>query len=813
MTIYSDNLEPFHRPHHLTSPVGMGPRGLKGEKGDKGDKGDKGEKGNKGDTGSPAGWGVVAANINSGVGTPSVEVMASGPNEAKNLNFFFRNLKGNKGDKGDTGEQGPQGIQGEKGDRGDAFTFEDFTTEQLDDLRSDMTSVYYRKDEATYTTTANFTNAIVIPFSDYRDTDMLFVDIEGLALTEGEDYTIVTSPNNGNHVCMFTTNHGIGHAGTDVHFKRLTALAIDPSDFDDLSDDMFADAVNEWLTAHPEATTTVQDNSITDAKLVQTGGVLSEVIDIRTGYDGTTYASAGNAVRGQVTDVKSAIEQTSQFLAPSDHVTGKYVNETGEVTSNNFEYFVYEIPSYCSQIKFATNIYGPGRIVLSTVSDPDDFLTNPYVTYPAASYESPTDYSNTVNCDGYKYIFVPHYIGDAKSVSVNAFLSNRLDVEGQNISTLKSNQPGLMTGNDVEITQGKYVNYENGNIGTIAEAGATDAIPVISGAPYVLTLASSIRTDSRGIAFYKDGGFITGSGIRYISGTTVYSFTVPDDANQIRLTVMLRDEANKYFSLQAVKNLTNLTTFINKAIEYKITETVENVFSFNTVGIVGDSLASGCSNYKDDQDVWHALDRKAFAWGKFLEKRQGCSVTLFSQGGMDTRTWFSNANGYAKAINNPCECYFIGLGVNDFASLKAAYLGTIADVHIGSEDNNEDTFYGNYSKIIAKLTEIQPRCKIFCLTMPGNQGSSQTKLDYDTAIRTVTALYDNAYLLDLTNDPFFVSSPLTDTWYGAHYLSTGYSLIADHMLEVTNKYMLAHLDDFADIQWITNNWPNVDIVT
>lgn len=32
--------------------------------------------------------------------------------------------------------------------------------------------------------------------------------------------------------------------------------------------------VNTWLNAHPEATTTVQDGSITDAKLVQTGGIL-----------------------------------------------------------------------------------------------------------------------------------------------------------------------------------------------------------------------------------------------------------------------------------------------------------------------------------------------------------------------------------------------------------------------------------------------------------------------------------------------------------------------------------------------------------
>jgi len=38
-----------------------------------------------------------------------------------------------------------------------------------------------------------------------------------------------------------------------------------------------AEAVAAWLDEHPEATTTVQDGSITDQKLVQTGGVLSRV--------------------------------------------------------------------------------------------------------------------------------------------------------------------------------------------------------------------------------------------------------------------------------------------------------------------------------------------------------------------------------------------------------------------------------------------------------------------------------------------------------------------------------------------------------
>ena len=43
--------------------------------------------------------------------------------------------KGEKGDKGETGEKGDTGPQGETGAKGDAFTFGDFTPEQLESLR------------------------------------------------------------------------------------------------------------------------------------------------------------------------------------------------------------------------------------------------------------------------------------------------------------------------------------------------------------------------------------------------------------------------------------------------------------------------------------------------------------------------------------------------------------------------------------------------------------------------------------------------------------------------------------------------------
>lgn len=97
---------------------------LKGEKGDKGDTGPQGIQGEKGDTGpqGPAG--------------------ADGYTPVKGVDYFD-GAQGPKGDKGDTGETGPQGPkgdtgeQGPKGDKGDAFTYADFTSEQLAALKGE----------------------------------------------------------------------------------------------------------------------------------------------------------------------------------------------------------------------------------------------------------------------------------------------------------------------------------------------------------------------------------------------------------------------------------------------------------------------------------------------------------------------------------------------------------------------------------------------------------------------------------------------------------------------------------------------------
>ena len=137
-----------------------GVKGDTGEKGSKGDKGDTGETGHTGDTG-PAGpkgdTGATGTGITIKGSYNSYEKLIQehptgndGDSYLVNGSLYVwngdtwenvGNIKGEKGDTGATGKTGDKGDTGAKGDigvrgdTGDAFTFDDFTPEQLASLK------------------------------------------------------------------------------------------------------------------------------------------------------------------------------------------------------------------------------------------------------------------------------------------------------------------------------------------------------------------------------------------------------------------------------------------------------------------------------------------------------------------------------------------------------------------------------------------------------------------------------------------------------------------------------------------------------
>lgn len=185
-------------------------------------------------------------------------------------------------------------MKGEKGDPGENGYFEDLTEEQIAELKENLRA-FYQKHEGIYTTEAGNTATIGIPISGYRDTDMLFVDVNGLDLADGVDYTL----NDG----YITLANPITHAGAIVHFVAMRVVAVETGDYSSLRGD---DGVSPTIaTSKTGKVTTIE---ITDANGTHTATV-------NDGADGLGVPAGGTAgqllVKQSATDNDTAWETIS----------------------------------------------------------------------------------------------------------------------------------------------------------------------------------------------------------------------------------------------------------------------------------------------------------------------------------------------------------------------------------------------------------------------------------------------------------------------------------------------------------------------
>lgn len=121
---------------------------LRGEQGPQGPTGAQGPKGDPGDTVSIS---RVTATIDDNVGVPTVTTKVSSDGNGATIDFNFSNLKGLPGPtgprgfvgpigpQGETGPAGQKGEEGPQGPKGDPFTYDDFTSEEIDGLKKPAT--------------------------------------------------------------------------------------------------------------------------------------------------------------------------------------------------------------------------------------------------------------------------------------------------------------------------------------------------------------------------------------------------------------------------------------------------------------------------------------------------------------------------------------------------------------------------------------------------------------------------------------------------------------------------------------------------
>lgn len=141
-----------------------------------------------------------------------------------------------------------------------------------------------------------------------------------------------------------------------------------------------------------------------------------------------------------------------------------------------------------------------------------------------------------------------------------------------------------------------------------------------------------------------------------------------------------------------------------------IKETIGLSSILHSIGYIGDSLMSGEIAYSHTEGAVYK-DCYEFSWGQRLSAMIKGIATNFSKGGLKTIDWlhgyvdsenvgYSNDEIERKFTNAKFQAYINGLGTND---VNQSYsIGTIDDIDLEDYNNNADTFYGNYAKILQK---------------------------------------------------------------------------------------------------------------
>lgn len=215
-------------------------------------------------------------------------------------------------------------------------------------------------------------------------------------------------------------------------------------------------------------------------------------------------------------------------------------------------------------------------------------------------------------------------------------------------------------------------------------------------------------------------------------------------------------------------------------------------------GVIGDSLSVGHMTNPINNEV--NSRNIQFSWGQILARKNGQKCLNFGFSGATATTWFTNTtykcSEELSKSENLCQVYIIGLGANG----DAGGLGSFSDIDWDNRDNNAQTFYGQYARIIQLIREVAPQAVIFCLTLPYPR-EDKSKNNAIKQICSDEHVSSNTFIVDLTqyNDilqKYIVGdnegeAPKTYNkyYYNWHFTAPGYAMCAELIQKAISAVM------------------------
>lgn len=521
----------------------------------------------------------------------------------------------------------------------------------------------------------------------------------------------------------------------------------------------------------------------------------AELQDIRLKADSTVAASAGAAVREQVSDLNQAFTNITHVteLSFSDPADKEYI-ATGWVNIGNVVsltptvspsyYWKYSITSCSPGDAFMITGEGATAPLLWAFVDSDNKL----LPYKSAIGATATNLLIIAPANAAKII-----VNDkTDSVSYKGYLYSSEEVD-------EKIAEGTLIETDVtgDTTDG-LVDCRNGSVNTSDGYKKTDYIEIKSGAKYYY---SGTIVNYAGVYGYDSSKQPIVSILDNISPEGSQSYinqllTIPSTVKYIRACNRTSGDVTlKIVQKGTLQDFANKTELRLDTLEEASTIKPEELFSlsmFEDIAVIGDSYSSGFVSISGT-----SYTRKNLSWLSDLCRRVGATATHYSTAGLNTKTWLENTTyGLAKMLSDPAQdLYCIMLGINpepeegDVADPNAD-LGSLSDCNI-DYTQNADTCYGRYGRIVGNIKTHAPNGKIFCIIPPSRYNNKAT------CIEEVSDFYD-VPCIDSLDDSFFSNEFYTGNRSAGHPLAIAYSGMALAFERLMCKYIVDNPTYFKD---------------